>query len=118
LHLTCNLAGFPKLVQVTTGSTAESTVLDEHADALFRCDPQVVVGDNSFCKALRIRRRAKRDVLLVTPAVKWRRGHYARAYHRFRKQADIAHSLVARRTAIEPLSDLFRHVLGTKGQQK
>ena len=118
LHLTCNRAGFPKLVQVTTGSTAESTVLDAHADALFRCAPQAVVGDNSFCNALRIRRWAKRGVLLLTPAGKWRRGRYARAYHRFLKQSDIARWLAARRTAIEPVFDLFRHVLGTKGQQK
>jgi hypothetical protein len=118
LHLTCNLAGFPTLVQVTPGSTAESSVLDRHEDALFHSAPHMVVGDNTFCKASRIRRWAKRGVLLVTPAATWQQGRYARAYHRLLKQPDIARVLAARRTAIEPVFDLFRHVLGTKGQQK
>ncbi len=118
LHFTCNLAGFPKSGQVTTGSTAESTVLAQQEDALFRMAPQAVVGDNTFCKATRIRQWAKRGVLLVTPATKWRQGRYARAYHRFLQQPDVARWLKARRTAIEPVFDLFRHVLGTKGTQK
>ena len=29
VHLTCSLAGFPKLVQVETGSVSESQVIDE-----------------------------------------------------------------------------------------
>ncbi len=118
LHLTCNLAGFPKAVQVTTGSTAESSVLDQQEDTVLGYVPQAVVGDNTFCKARRIRRWAKRGVVLVTPATKWRKGRYARAYHRFLKQPDVARWLAARRTAIEPVFDLFRHVLGTKGLQK
>ena len=118
LHLTCNLAGFPKRVQVTTGSTAESSVLDQQEEALLGGIAEVVVGDNSFCKARRIRRWAKRGVLLVTPATKWRKGRYARAYHRFLKEPDVTGWLAARRTAIEPVFDLFRHVLGTKGLQK
>lgn len=34
------------------------------------------------------------------------------------KQRDVARWLKARRTAIEPLFDLLRHVVGTKGRQK
>ncbi len=79
LHFTCNLAGFPKLVKVTTASTAESGVLDQSESNLLACKPQAVVGDNSFCKARRIRRWAKQGVLLVTPARTWRQGRYARA---------------------------------------
>ncbi len=118
LHFTCNLAGFPKAVQVTTGSTAESVVLDQHECRLLERQPVAVVGDNGFCKATRIRRWAKQGVLLVTPASTWRQGRYARAYHRFLKQPEVARWLKARRTAIEPVFDLFRHVLGTKGRQK
>jgi hypothetical protein len=118
LHFTCNLAGFPKAVQVTTASTAESTMLDQHEAALLERNPEAVVGDNGFCKATRIRRWAKQGVLLVTPACTWRQGRYARAYHGFLKQPDVARWLRARRTAIEPLFDLLRHVLGTKGRQK
>lgn len=118
LHFTCNLAGFPKLVQVTTASTAESTVLEEHERQVLDRRPQAVVGDNGFCKATRIRRWAKQGVLLVTPGSRWRQGRYARAYHRFLKQPTVARWLAARRTAIEPVFDLVRHVLGTKGRQK
>jgi hypothetical protein len=118
LHFTCNLAGFPKAVQVTMASTTESTVLEQQERDLLERKPQAVVGDNGFCKATRIRRWAKQGVLLVTPASTWRQGRYARAYHRFLKQPDVARWLKARRTAIEPLFDLLRHVMGTKGQQK
>jgi hypothetical protein len=118
LHFTCNLAGFPKVVQVTTANTAESTVLEQGESKLLERKPQAVVGDNGFCKATRIRRWAKQGVLLVTPASTWRQGRYARAYHRFLKQPEVAGWLRARRTAIEPVFDLVRHVLGTKGKQK
>jgi hypothetical protein len=118
LHFTCNLAGFPKAVQVTTGSIAESTVLDQHERAVLARQPQAVVGDNGFCQATRIRHWAKQGVLLVTPAQTWRQGRYAQAYHRFLTQPEVARWLKARRTAIEPLFDLLRHVLGTKGRQK
>lgn len=118
LHFTCNLAGFPKAVQVTSGSTAESTVLEQGESKLLLRKPVAVVGDNGFCKATRIRRWAKQGVLLLTPASAWRQGRYARAYHRFLKQPDVARWLRARRTAIEPVFDLLRHVLGTKGRQK
>jgi hypothetical protein len=118
LHFTCNLAGFPKHVQVTTGSTAESVVLDQHERQVLDQQPQAVVGDNGFCQATRIRRWAKQGVLLVTPARTWRQGRNARAYHRFLQQPAVAGWLKARRTAIEPLFDLLRHVLGTKGTQK
>ena len=118
LHFTCNLAGFPKVARVTTGSTAESTMVDELERVVLERTPEAVVGDNGFCKATRIRRWAKEGVLLVTPARTWRQGKYARAYHRFLKQPEVARWLKARRTAIEPLFDLLRHVLGTKGRQK
>lgn len=118
LHFICNLAGFPKSVQVTTGSTAESTVLDEQEGKLLARKPKAVVGDNGFCKATRIRRWAKAGVMVVTPASTWQNGRYAKAYHRFLKQEQVRLWLKGRRSAIEPVFDLLRHVLGTKGKQK
>lgn len=118
LHLICTQAGFPKLVQVTTGSSAESTVLEQQESKLLLKQPTVVVGDNGFCKATRIRRWAKAGVMLITPASSWRRGRYARAYHRFLKQEQVRLWLKRRRSAIEPVFELLRHVLGTKGKQK
>jgi hypothetical protein len=118
LHFSCNLAGFPKSVQVTTGSLGESAVLDEAESKLLARRPVAVVGDNGFCKATRIRRWAKQGVMLVTPASTWRQGRYARAYHRFLKQEEVAQWLKRRRSAIEPVFELLRHVLGTKGKQK
>ena len=118
LHFRCTLAGFPTSAQVTTGSTSESTVLDAHERTLLARRPKAVVGDNGFCDALRIRRWAKAGVLLVTPASTWRQGSDAQGYHRFLKQDDVLRWLKQRRSAIEPVFALLRHVLGTTGTQK
>ncbi|HSH81775.1 MAG TPA: hypothetical protein VLA19_24890, partial [Herpetosiphonaceae bacterium] len=93
-------------------------MLDQHESTLLARRPQAVVGDNGFCDALRIRRWAKAGVLLVTPASTWRQGSDAKGYHRFLKQDDVLRWLKQRRSAIEPVFALLRHVLGTKGKQK
>lgn len=46
------------------------------------------------------------------------KGRFAQAYHRFRKQPDIAQHLARRRTSIEPLFDLVTKVIGTTAKQK
>ena len=118
LHLTCNRSGFPKLAQVETASIAESQVLDEKKDALFALDPQAIVGDNAYFKAMRVRNWAAEGVILLTPAAKWKNGRYARAYHRFIAKAPCRDWLKCRKTAIEPIFDLFAKVLGTDNNQK
>jgi hypothetical protein len=118
LHFTCNRAGFPKLVQVETASLAESQVLEEKKDALFALDPQAVVGDNAYFKAMRVRNWAAEGVILLTPAATWKNGRYASAYHRFIAQAPCRDWLKCRKTAIEPIFDLFAKVLGTDNNQK
>lgn len=68
---------------------------------------------------MRIRNWAKRGIILVTLALRWRTGTYAKAYRHFIKtQTDIAQILKKRRTAIEPIFDLLAYLLGTKGKQK
>jgi hypothetical protein len=118
LHLTCNRAGFPKLVQVETASIAESQVLEEKKEALFALDPQVIVGDNAYFKAMRVRNWAAEGVVLLTPAATWKNGRYAAAYHRFIAKAPCRDWLKCRKTAIEPIFDLFAKVLGTDNNQK
>lgn len=118
LYLTCNLVGLPKLVQVETASVAESTVLEEKTKLLFDLAPNVVIGDNGYFKAMRIRNWAKQGVILLTPATRWKNGRYAAAYHRFIKEPEPAKWLAARRTAIEPVFDLFSKVLGTQDNHK
>ena len=118
LHLTCNLTGFAKLIQVETGSIAEATVLEERTEALFALKPEAVVGDNAYHKAMRVRNWAKQGVILLTPAASWKKGRYAQAYHRFIKEPEPAQWLKARRTAIEPIFDLFCKVLDTQNNQK
>ena len=56
--------------------------------------------------------------MLVTPAAKWRRGRYAKAYHAYVKQPEQRALLQSRRTAIEPIFDLVAKVLGLSGSQK
>jgi hypothetical protein len=118
LHLTCNRAGFPKLVQVEMASLAESQVLEEKKHALFALDPQAIVGDNAYFKAMRVRNWAAEGVVLLTPAATWKNGRYAAAYHRFIAQAPGRDWLKCRKTAIEPIFDLFAKVLGTDNNQK
>lgn len=118
LHFTCNRAGFPKLVQVETASLAESQVLEEKKEALFALDPQAIVGDNAYFKAMRIRHWAAESIVLLTPAATWKNGRYAAAYHRFIAKAPFRNWLKCRKTAIEPIFDLFAKVLGTDNNQK
>lgn len=118
LHLSCNRAGFPKLVQVETASKSESEVLEQKQAVLFALQPEAVIGDNAYFKALRVRAWASQGVLLLTPASKWKNGRYAQAYHRFIAQPSIALWLSCRRTAIEPVFDLFAKVLGTANNHK
>lgn len=118
LHLTCNRAGFPKLVQVETASIAESQVLEEKKEALLALDSQAIVGDNAYFKAMRVRNWAAEGIVLLTPAATWKNGRYAAAYHRFIAKAPCRDWLKCRKTAIEPIFDLFAKVLGTDNNQK
>lgn len=118
LHLTCNRSGFPKLAQVETASVAESQVVEQKKEALFALDPQSLVGDNAYFKAMRIRRWAAEGVLLLTPAATWQNGRYAIAYHRFINKTPFADWLKCRKTAIEPVFDLFSKLLGTTHNHK
>ena len=118
LHLTCNRSGFPKLVQVKTASIAESQVLEEKKDALFALNPQAITGDNAYFKAMRVRNWAADGVILLTPATRWKNGRYAVAYHRFIAKAPLKKWLNCRKTAIEPVFDLFSKVLGTNNNHK
>lgn len=119
LHLTCNEAAFPILVQVETAAYPESVVLDEKADHILpTIQPKSLAADNNYTKALRIRHWAKQGVVLLTPASNWVKGRYALAYHRFIKEPDNAQRLRRRRTSVEPLFDLVAKVLGTTGRHK
>jgi hypothetical protein len=93
-------------------------VIDEKEPAILALEPETVTGDNSYTQATRIRTWAKRGVVLLTPALKWRCGRYAAGYHRFIKQPDNTELLAARRITVEPLFDLISKVLGTTDNQK
>jgi len=118
LHLTCNRSGFPKLAQVETASVAESQVLEQKKETLFALEPRALVGDNAYFKAMRVRNWAAEGVILLTPAVRWHNGRYAAAYHRFIAKTPFLDWLKCRKTAIEPMFDLFSKVLGTANNHK
>ena len=119
LHLVGNRAGFAKLIQVESAAVSEKTVIDQQSDQLIAdVGPATVTADNSYAQAVRIRQWAKRGVLLVTPAVKWTKGRYAKAYHASIRQPEQRTLLQSRRTAIEPIFDLVAKVLGISGCQK
>ena len=118
LHLTCNLHGFPKLACVAPANVADSTTLDAKTELLWAYDPEVVVTDNGYFSARRVRHWAKNGIILLTPATKWKKGRYARAYHRFRKQPRPAQWLRSRSTAVEPMFDLLCKVLKVQANHK
>ena len=119
LHITCNEAAFPALVQVETGAISESKVIDQKSDYIIdELSPNTLAADNSYTKAMRIRRWAQKSVALLTPAHNWVKGRYATAYHHFIQEPDIAEHLRKRRTSVEPLFDLIAKVLGTTARQK
>lgn len=118
LHLSCNRAGFPKLVQVETASLDESVVFEQKKEALFGFHPEAIVGDNAYFKAMRVRQWAAQGVVLVSPAAKWKNGKFALAYHHFLEQKPVDGWLKCRKTAIEPVFDLFSKVLGTANNHK
>lgn len=119
LHATCNENAFPAMLQVETAAVSESEVLDhKEAVILERLQPQTLAADNAYTKAMRIRRWAQRGVALLTPALKWVKGRFAQAYHRFIKLPDVVQHLSKRRTSVEPLFDLLAKVIGTNAKQK
>jgi hypothetical protein len=120
LHLTSTQAGFPVLLEVETATFSEKEALARKEETLLhQVQPQTVCGDDAYTKALRIRRWAKQGVILVTPALRWRTGRYAKAYRHFiTADVEIAAILRRRKTAIEPLFDLIAKLMGTSGKQK
>ncbi len=120
VHLTTTQAGFPVLMEVETAAFSEKQAMEcKEEQLLTYIKPDSVCGDDAYTQAMRIRRWAKQDVLLVTPALRWRKGKYAKAYRQFIKsQPDIVKILKKRKTAIEPIFDLVAQLLGTTGKQK
>jgi hypothetical protein len=120
IHLTTTQAGFPVLLEVETASFSEKEALArKEYRILNQVKPETFCGDDAYTQALRIRQWATHDIILVTPALRWRNGKYAKAYRQFIKtQADIVRILRKRKTAIEPIFDLIAQMLGTSGKQK
>lgn len=120
IHLTSTQAGFPVLMEVETATFSEKQAIErKESQILNHLKPDTVCGDDAYTKAMRIRKWAQQNVILVTPALRWRNGKYAIAYRRFIKtQADIVQILKKRKTAIEPIFDLIAQLLGTTGKQK
>lgn len=119
LHITCNQAAFPALVQVETATVAETTVMDQKARIVLEIlRPTTLSADNGYAKASRIRQWAQQGVAFLTPAAKWTKGRYAKAYHAYLKQPANLLRFRKRRTTIEPLFDLIAKVLGTTAKQK
>jgi hypothetical protein len=117
--LVCSESAFPVLVQVETASVAETIVTDQQEETILQTlNPHTVSADNSYAKALRIRRWAKYGVAFLTPAYKWVTGRYAQAYHRLLEQPDIHPHCARRKTSVEPFFDLLSQALSLMGWQK
>lgn len=119
LHLCDNRAGFPKLVQVETASVAESLILDAQERRLLEdLVPSTLTTDDAYTQAKRIRRFAQAGVVLLTPALRWVSGRYAKGYHDFIREPQQSQLLRSRRTAIEPVFDLIAQLIGATDNHK
>ena len=119
LHIICTQDAFPTLITVKSASVSESWVIDHKApEILTHLSPQTLTADDAYTQASRIRRWAKSQVALITPALRWTQGRVAEAYHRFINQPEQRLCLSKRRSSVEPLFDLIAKVIGTTPQQK
>ena len=119
LHIICTQDAFPTLMTVQSASVSESWAIDHKApEILTQLSPQTLTADDAYTQASRIRRWAKSQVALITPALRWTKGRYAKAYHRFISQPKQRRHLSKRRSSVEPLFDLIAKVIGTSTQQK
>lgn len=119
LHIICTQDAFPTLMTVQSASVSESWAIDKKAsDMLTHLSPKTLTADDAYTQAGRIRRWAKAQVALITPAFRWTKGRYAQAYHRFINQPKQQRHLSKRRSSVEPLFDLIAKVIGTSTQQK
>lgn len=118
LHLICSEGGFPLYVQAETASVSESQVTDEQEVYILEAlNPQAVLADGAYTKALRIRAWAKEDVLLLVPAHLWKNGRYAEAYHRYIEQPEQK-LLYKSRRKIEPIFDLLAKLIDATDNHK
>jgi hypothetical protein len=119
MHLSGNRAGFPKLVQIETASVGESPILQAKEPRLvYELAPHTLTADDAYTQARRLRRWAQAGVVLLTPALRWVKGRYATAYHRFIGEPQQAELLRSRRTAIEPVFDLVAQLIGATDNHK
>lgn len=119
LQLTCNHKGFPVMMRIETASYSEKKALDDKETILLEhLKPDTFCGDDAYTQAMRIRRWAQQNVILLAPALRWTKGRYAQAYRRFIKETDMASRLRARKIVIEPVFDLIGKLLGLTGKQK
>ena len=119
LHIICTQDAFPTLMTVQGASVTESFVIDKKAsEILTQLSPQTLTADDAYTQASRIRRWAQAKVALITPALRWTKGRYARAYHQFINQPQQRQHLTKRYSSVEPLFDLIAKVIGTSMQQK
>lgn len=119
LHMTCTEAAFPKMIQIETASVSDSAVLDEKAEVIIeQMRPHTLVADDGYTKAMRIRNWLKQGTFLITPALKWVQGKYAKAYHQFIETKFAKDRFVKRKTSVEPLFDLVAKMIDATGLQK
>jgi hypothetical protein len=119
VHLRDNRAGLPTLVQIATASVSASPALQAkeprwvHARA-----PHTLTTDDADTQARHIRRWAQAGVVLLTPALRWVKGRYATAYHRFIGAPQRAELWRSRRTAIAPVFAWLAQLIGATDNHK
>ena len=119
LHIICTQDAFPALLTVQSASVSESWVIDKKAsEILTHLSPKTLTANDAYTQASRIRRWAKSQVALITPALRWTKDRLAEAYHRFIDQSEQRFCLSKRRSSVKLLFDLIAKMIATTPQQK
>ena len=107
------------MAHVTTASVADGHVLQQKENFILnQLQPASLTADDRYTKALRVRNWVKQGTFLITPALRWVNGRYAKAYHQFLAQPDVQERFKKRKISVEPLFDLVAKVIGVTGRQK
>ena len=118
LHLTCNRNGFPVMFQVLPANVNERNVLDTKKEKLIHRGTCCIVADNGYVDKKRATAFAKANVLLLTPQTTLDEANRLLGADPLYTATQVATYRAARKTAIEPVFDLFRKLLSIPGTHK
>ena len=118
LHLTCTRDGFPVLFDVRTANVNERQVLDKKQARLVARGVRCILADKGYTDGARAAAFGAANVVLLTPALSWEQAHTQLGPDALLHPLEVASWQASPQTAIEPVFDLLRRLLGISGLHK